>query len=964
MSILFLEEGEQEELDLEALYKCVQHHDDSTTLTSEELAMRNAHMMDWALDEEELARWNAHEQKFNTTSTEVSKDFRSPEEDRALYPIPKSSEELLLAEWRKSNNYTRILRIQPSRYYEPPDPPRRLSTSSFNQRQPVAVRETIQDNRVPHSIPVFTIDLLPEIAKIQPTKKIAQFSNPFLRQKQEVRAAEIEKKQKLVFTITGTKRFQDHSRYGDDVQAQIFADVREVLGAALERAKMWSDHLGFDTTRGDLSKPLLKTKLDMLHERISRDGWIQTAERGSFLWYMQNRDKMGELIKEHTDRLEELQWHLPSLVAEQQYERQITEGFNLTRLRETFAGISKPDNFQLLELIAREGYDLPIPTRSTKTKLEDDSLLPDDEQVPFEVNGLNPPKLRNTQNKLYWTHFVACTKLALNNQAILLDATRIPEAIRSTIHYCAPHLVPKLDSAPTHSRLCLDMKHDPEGMNMNTEFSREQATDMYGACVYPTLQKYVRAWYKWCEEHKVDIRECVLTQHDVTNAHGQIKCKPDKVQLQAIQLTKMGSGLITTDMKEHYEINDMAGTIAMVTVGSFGPVVVPYAWRPVGLAIREAVIRDQSFFGVLDTYSDDTTTLSNRDNIGYAKLAVEKAARSLYGESAINDSKTKGPADRMESVLGFTINLPKENYRPKLATLEKAMYYFFTIGVLEQLTLQQSQVLHGIAENISRNLAYMRPFVSSLLLNITNPNHRSKPPPEMKVSIEMWQAFSILFCNSPDNFCIPLSSLLDKAGNPDYIIRTDAGPKIIGAKVFNGTDDSLIFSTQYELPWDYDKENESHQNIRESAGHLFAMLLLTRLSRTSRGCTYRWETDSRVAESWAVKDKVKSQTHEASIYFQMAVTLLKARAGLVLHGTTWLSSQEMVDCGVDELSRVRYDGRGNHPNEQFQETTEATWSPLFELLDPNRSTRTFGYHRNLIAVSKAIYAICEDHVFV
>ena len=88
----------------------------------------------------------------------------------------------------------------------------------------------------------------------------------------------------------------------------------------------------------------------------------------------------------------------------------------------------------------------------------------------------------------------------------------------------------------------------------------------------------------------------------------------------------------------------MAEDIAMMKIGSFDPVVVLYAWRPVELAIREAVIRDQKFFGVLDTYSDDTTTLSDKDNIAHAKLAVEKAARSLDGDSAINDSKTKGPA--------------------------------------------------------------------------------------------------------------------------------------------------------------------------------------------------------------------------------------------------------------------------------------------------------------------------------
>jgi aryl carrier-like protein len=100
----------------------------------------------------------------------------------------------------------------------------------------------------------------------------------------------------------------------------------------------------------------------------------------------------------------------------------------------------------------------------------------------------------------------------------------------------------------------------------------------------------------------------------------------------------------------------------------------------------------------------------------------------------------------------------------------------------------------------------------------------------------------------------------------------------------------------------------------------------------------------------------------------VAVTLLRARAGLVLHGTTWVSSEEMVECGVDELSRVRYEERyqerGRNTAELFRETTVDSWRPLFELLDPNQSVKMNEYHRNFIAVSKAIYTICEDHIFV
>ena len=173
----------------------------------------------------------------------------------------------------------------------------------------------------------------------------------------------------------GTKRFQDHTKFGDDVNAQIFANAKDVLESALRGAELLSEHLGFDKT-GGLTIPQIRAKLDILHQRISRDGWIETSEKESFLSYIINRDTYGKLMKEHTNRLEQLQWDISALVAGQQRERQRTEGFS------TFCSEPRTENYHPAKRIATEDYDLPMPTTSTKPGMEDNnSLQPDDYMV-------------------------------------------------------------------------------------------------------------------------------------------------------------------------------------------------------------------------------------------------------------------------------------------------------------------------------------------------------------------------------------------------------------------------------------------------------------------------------------------------------------------------------------------------------------------------------------------------------
>ena len=109
------------------------------------------------------------------------------------------------------------------------------------------------------------------------------------------------------------------------------------------------------------------------------------------------------------------------------------------------------------------------------------------------------------------------------------------------------------------------------------------------------------------------------------------------------------------------------------------------------------------------------------------------------------------------------------------------------------------------------------------------------------------------------------------------------------------------------------KPPEHQKKHRISLRYFITDTAVTYLSL--HGFTYRWETDIRVAESWAATGKVKSGGSEASICVQVVVTLLKARAGVVLYGTAWISSQEMVGCGVDQLSRVRSEVWDRNPKE-------------------------------------------------
>jgi hypothetical protein len=373
----------------------------------------------------------------------------------------------------------------------------------------------------------------------------------------------------------------------------------------------------------------------------------------------------------------------------------------------------------------------------------------------------------------------------------------------------------------------------------------------------------------------------------------------------------------------------------------------------------------------MEIMSDDSTLLSTKQKSMEIKPKIEANALSLYGANAISAHKTKGPAKTSDNVLGFAVNLNTESFRPKDGSLEKGLYYFLTLGELAEYTIRQSQVLHGLAEYLSRNLDFMREYVKPLLIqgNPRNPFHRVKTTPTMRFCMEMWQAMLILICSNPDQFNRPMSSILKSTGNPDYIVRTDAGPSLIGARIYDGHTNGPLFSTQYQLPWTPDEGNESHQNLREHAGHLTALLILSQIERTPDRCTFSWETDSVVAKAWVDKDKVNSASSEAGLFAQAAKTLIRARTGLILHGTTWLSTEEMVTCEVDLLSREKFDERSFAQFHEFKVMNTTGWNELFEMLDPHAyeddtSKSLRGLHKVIIAVTQAVHSICGDRTYV
>jgi hypothetical protein len=769
------------------------------------------------------------------------------------------------------------------------------------------------------------------------------------------------------FQINCKLRFRDRD---NDISANIFASEDLVIKTAVDKAALYIENLQFPANSG-LSVEGAEAILLKCHQKFSKGGWQSVSEQSSHIAYTLDMDLGMRLRSRFMNRLKELNFDIPQLADEIQKERKKSKGFSIERCKAAFGGdpvngIPPNDNFNLLLDIATNGFDLPIPLHSTHKDPVTEHVLPDEFQQVFRRNGENPPRMRQAQlDSLFHAHFVSHYELAFGNQVLILDASEIPSEVMRTIHFCSPHPVVKDDSPPTHLRMCLDMKHDGEGMNVNTDLSQQQATDKYGKCVYPTMQSMVQEWYDWCEREELNIKECVLFQCDITNAHGQLYCNKERVCLQAVELSRDPINLLK------------AKEFALYLVGTFGPVVLPYAFRVLGLAIKEAVIKNPSYYGTLSVYCDDSTALTTRKHSVEAERIVHRKIKQSLGDTAISEKKTIHPSSRIEKVLGMTVDLPSESFRPKQGSLEKAMYCFFIIGSLEELTLRQFQVLHGVAENLSRHMNYMRPYVACLstpemeqatarFKGKDKSNFRFKPNSSQKFAIDIWQIMSIIFCRSPDLFRLPLRSLLRGNNLPDLVIRTDGGPGKLGARVTNGVTREVIYWTQVTLPWEHDADNESHQNMREYAGRILALLLAADFFVKSDRRTYLWETDSATAQSWARNDKVKSLNTSAGMFFQAATTLISARTGVQLHSTAWLSTEEMAE--VDQLSRIDYDrdspieGVGDFQAHRVKEA----WIPLFQLLDPHlygRSDTLVSKHGHLLVVGRIINSLFKDRSF-
>ena len=95
----------------------------------------------------------------------------------------------------------------------------------------------------------------------------------------------------------------------------------------------------------------------------------------------------------------------------------------------------------------------------------------------------------------------------------------------------------------------------------------------------------------------------------------------ERVCLQAVELSRD-------------PINQLnAKEFALYLVGTFGRVVLPYVFRVLGLAIKESVIKNPSYYGTLSVYCGKSTAVTTRKHSVEAERIVHRKIKQSLGDS-------------------------------------------------------------------------------------------------------------------------------------------------------------------------------------------------------------------------------------------------------------------------------------------------------------------------------------------
>ena len=494
-------------------------------------------------------------------------------------------------------------------------------------------------------------------------------------------------------------------------------------------------------------------------------------------------------------------------------------------------------------------------------------------QIPTTANFV-PRQLPEPLRRSYLEAMPAVQKL-LNGQAldgtiiILPTSQLLGSRHRHEIHYQSFGWAKKSDN--DSGRVTGDMSYSKGGTSLNgmtraeKDDIREQAKQLYGTIVMPTLENIVINILSVVD--KYGWARVVLFKKDVAKAFNQILFDKKSVSLTAFALDDTFS--------------------ILHVVANFGASVTPPAWEVVG-RVLDAVIKPDIETPV-DRFVDDLFGACMEELLAHNNKTIDSAIGDLLGAGALAPHKDKH--GRQLVILGWLFDLDNRTVSLSETNMLKSLYAFMVIpAATRPVSLQMLERAASLASRCATLHRAMKPFTVAMYKAIPtfkgNREAIHTLSNDAYVDIAMWKAFLPLIAVDPDKYARPLESFRP-AVDPTVDVGSDGSLGGVGlglTEIPSGK--VLAHAGVYPLPC-LRTSDSSFQNTFELMAVILALLIAIAIGL--HNFSYTATGDSKVTLSWLRKDRVSSlMGRRAAIAF----ALLSATAGATCTGQKFVKSED------------------------------------------------------------------------
>ena len=416
---------------------------------------------------------------------------------------------------------------------------------------------------------------------------------------------------------------------------------------------------------------------------------------------------------------------------------------------------------------------------------------------------------------------------------------------------------------------------------LNGKWAKEEAAEMYGEIVHPTIDDIACMILDFWDKAQIDHpgvlwSDLVMWKMDLKGAYTLLDVRPDEVGMFAQELTD--------------------GLIYFHLCGVFGWSCTPAAFQVVTRAIKWEM--RHKLEGMSDMYVDDLVGVCLKSQLEGELATATKIILDLLGPFSIAEHKTEFGTSL--EIIGWYIDLEKRILSIARKNLLKAIYGFFHLNLAVKTNLEELERIASYSSRYTLVCKVMAPFqacFNRMIKDYWNSHCRFEWTQEAKIAVRMWRAALYLVSTNEKRYAKPLESFRERPVR--FVIETDGSLSQVGFLIFEVTSlgERCLGGGAASIAEFGFGTKSRYQNTSEFIGAVVGMIALVKLGGRDAGVKLRG--DSKTALKWGREEKVSGVD---ALNAAIVMSTLCIQFGLEINDSEFLKGVD--NWKTDDLSRA------------------------------------------------------------